>query len=88
MACEIIAAVKKRVHISGLKRFVVDFVKVGRDARKIEIDPVTLGDGVDTIEVTDPLILDQRRDRTCRNRKNILADGLPFGIDFPVSNDI
>ena len=59
MACEIIAAVKKRIHVSRVKRFMSDIAKVGRNAGEIEIDPVALGDGVDTIEVTYPLILDQ-----------------------------
>jgi len=56
VACEIIAAIKKRDHIFLVKRLVAGVTEVGRNARKIEINPVASGDRIDTIEISDPLV--------------------------------
>jgi hypothetical protein len=57
-------------------------------ARKVEINSIALRDGIDTVQISDPLVLDQRGDRTLRNRNHILTDGLPFGIDFSISDNV
>ena len=87
MASEIIAAGKKLDHIFLVKRLIAGLGKVSRDACKVEVNSVALGDGIDAVEVSDPLILDQGGDRTLRNRQDILADGLPFRIDLAVSDN-
>ena len=61
MVCEIIAAIKKRDHIFLVERFVAGVAEVGWNAREVEVYPVTPGDGIDTIEVSDSLVLDERR---------------------------
>jgi len=88
MACEIVAAIKKCDHIFLIKRFIAGFAKIGWNARKVEINSVAPRDGIDTVQISDPLVLDQRRDRTLRNRDHILTDGLPFGIDLSVSDNV
>src|SRR5450755_3062122 len=87
VASEIIAAGKKRDHIFLVKRLIAGLGKVSRDARKVEVNSVALGDGIDAVEVSDPLILDQGGDRTLRYRQDILADGLPLRIDLAVSDN-
>jgi hypothetical protein len=87
VACEIIAAIKKRDHIFLVERFTAGVAKVGWNARKVEVNSVALGDGIDAVEISDPLILDKRGDGTLRNRQDILVDGLPFGIDFSISDN-
>ena len=57
MACEIIAAIKKRDHIFLVKRFFAGFVKVRWNARKVEINSVALGNGIDTVQISDPRFL-------------------------------
>jgi len=88
MACKIVAAIKKRDHIFLIKWFIAGFAKIGWNARKVEINSVALRDGIDTVQISDPLVLDQRGDRTLRNRDHILTDGLPFGIDFSISDNV
>ena len=68
MACEIVAAIKKRDHIFLIKRFIAGFAKIGWNAREVEINSVTPGHGIDAIEISDPLVLDKRGDGTLRNR--------------------
>jgi len=87
VASEIIAAGKKLDHVFLVKRLIAGLGKVSRDARKVEVNSVAFGDGIDAVEVSDPLILDQGGDRTLRNRQDILADGLPFRIDLAVSDN-
>ena len=88
MACKIVAAIKKRDHIFLIKWFIASFAKIGWNTRKVEINSVALRDGIDTVQISDPLVLDQRGDRTLRNRDHILTDGLPFGIDLSVSDNV
>ena len=68
MACEIIAAIEKRDHISLVERFLAGIGKVGWNARKVKVYSLALGDGVDTVKISNPLILDKRGDGTLRNR--------------------
>jgi hypothetical protein len=42
VACEIIAAVKKRIHISGVKRLFADFPKVGGILARLKSIPSRL----------------------------------------------
>ena len=88
MAGEIVAPIKKRDHIFLIKRFIAGFAKIGWNARKVEIDTVAFRDGIDTVQIAYPLVLDQRGDRTLRNRDHVLTDGLPFGIDFSISDNV
>ena len=88
MACESVAAIKKRDHVFLIKWLIANFAKVGWNACKVEINPVALSKGIDTVQISDPLVLDQRGNRPLRNRHHILTDGLPFGIDFSVSDNI
>ena len=62
MACEVIAAIKKRDHVFLVKRFVAGIAKVGRNAREVKVNSVAFGDGIDTVEISDPLVLDKRGD--------------------------
>jgi hypothetical protein len=45
VACEIIAAIKKRDHVFLIKRFVAAIAKVGWNAREVKVNSVALGDG-------------------------------------------
>src|SRR5216684_3066364 len=87
VASEIIATGKKLDHIFLVKRFIAGLGKVSRNAREVKVNSVALGDGIDAVEVSDPLILDKGGDRTLRNRQDVLADGLPFRIDLAVSDN-
>ena len=59
---EIVATIEQCGHVFLVERFITGLGEIGRNARKIEVDPISLGGGIDAKEVTDPLILDQRRD--------------------------
>src|ERR1700733_8578328 len=61
-ACGIIAAIEERNHVSLVERFAAGVAEVGWNARKVKVDSVALGDGIDTIEISNPLILDKRGD--------------------------
>jgi hypothetical protein len=54
VACEIIAAIKKRDHVFLIKRFVAGIAKVGWNAREVKVNSVALGGGVDTVEIPIP----------------------------------
>src|SRR5258708_31414829 len=60
MACQIIAAIKQCDHILLVERLATVVAEVGRNARKVEGNSVTPGDRIDSIEIADPLVLDQR----------------------------
>ncbi len=62
VACEIIAAIKKRDHVFLIKRFVAGIAKVGWNAREVKVNSVALGDGIDAVEISDPLVLYKRGD--------------------------
>jgi hypothetical protein len=62
VACEIIAAVKQRDHISLVKRLVAGIAKVGWNAREVKVNSVAPGDRINAVEISDPLILDERGD--------------------------
>ena len=68
MACEIIAAIEKRDHISLVERLLAGIGKVGWNARKVEVYSFAPGDGIDAVEISNPLVLDERGDGTLRNR--------------------
>jgi hypothetical protein len=87
-ACKIVAAIEQRDHVFLLERFIAHVVKVRWNARQTEIESVAPGDGIDAVEISDPLILDQRGDRTLGNRQHILPDRVPFRIDLSVSDNV
>jgi preprotein translocase subunit YajC len=62
MACQVIAAIKKCDHILLIEGLAAGVAKVGRDAREIEINSIAPGNRIDTIEISDPLVLDERGD--------------------------
>src|SRR5665647_2095921 len=62
VAGESVAAFKKRDHIFLVKGLVAGVTEVGWDAREIKINPITPGDRINTIEISDPLVFDQRGD--------------------------
>ena len=68
MAGEIIPAIEKCDHIFLVEGLIAGLGKIGWNARKIKVYSVALRHRIDSVEVAYPLILDQRRDRTLRNR--------------------
>src|ERR1700675_4847631 len=68
MAGEIIAAIEKCNHIFLVERLIAGLGKIGWNARKIKVYSVALRHRIDPVEIADPLVLDQRRNRTLRNR--------------------
>ena len=68
MASEIITAIEKRDHISLVERLLAGIGKVGWNARKVEIYSFALGDGIDAVKISNPLVLDKRGDGPLRNR--------------------
>src|SRR5664279_3811640 len=88
MAGEIIPAIEKCDHIFLVEGLIAGLGKIGWNARKIKVYSVALRHRIDSVEIADPLILDQRRDRTLRNRQYILANGLPFRTDFSITDNV
>ena len=87
MACEVVATVKKCDHIFLIERFVAGFAKISRNARKVEVNSIGLSNRIDPVQISNSLVLNQGRNGTLRDRHHILADGLPFGIDFSISDN-
>jgi hypothetical protein len=58
VASKIVAAIEKSNHVSLVKRLIAGVAKVGWNACKVEVDPVLLGNGIDTVKIADPLVLD------------------------------
>src|SRR5580704_17976337 len=87
-ASELKAALEQRDHVIAIERFVAGDAEVGGNAGEVEVDAVAPGEGVDPIEIADALVLDQRRKRTLGDRQDLFIDGLPFGVDLAVANDV
>ena len=62
MASEIIAAIEKRDHIFLVERFIAGIRKVGWNACKVKVYSVALSNRIDSVQVSDALILYQRGD--------------------------
>jgi hypothetical protein len=56
VASNIVAAIKKNNHVSLVKRLIAGAAEVGWNACKVEVDPVLVGNGIDTVEIADPLV--------------------------------
>jgi hypothetical protein len=77
VACKTIAAIKKRDHIFLVKRLVAGVTEVGRNARKIEINPVASGGG--------PSEPRQSKSHETDNPANLSKHGGRFAARRPVS---
>jgi hypothetical protein len=62
VARKIVTAIEQRNHVFLVKRLVAGVAEVGRNARQVEVNSVTPGHGIDAIEISDPLVLDERGD--------------------------
>jgi hypothetical protein len=60
VACELIAPIEQRDHVSLIERFIAQAAEVGRNAGEVEVNPVAFRDRIDAVEVANALILDQR----------------------------
>ena len=68
VASESVAAFKQGDHVFLVKWLVALVGEVSWNTREIEIDPITPGYGINTIEISDPLVLDQGVDLAVRSR--------------------
>src|SRR5271163_1777673 len=88
LACQFKAFFEQRGHVAVIKRLVAGLADVGGDTGQIEFNPVAPGLGIDAVQISYSLILDQRGERSLGDREQILAHRLPLGIDAPISDDV
>ena len=84
----IIGVLVQGTHVFGIKLFFVRRTEVRANKGEIETNMILLGGLVNAVDITDPLSLDQLRNRTPDNAHRFAFDLLPAVIQAGVTNNV